>query len=303
MPHNKSIQGQLSQIRGKIKVARPDGIKDPSPSPMAWVEDGQDHINIWEQAQTELGKFLAHNSQNPFKHTLFGKFNNMEAFWHYIQSEERDDRIRVMSGRTLKNFSKKLTMTRITNFRAIIMDSNWQRIKQHKSAVHSLKNSTLPFDCYYINSESLIRVRPTFFKWLIKGFEEIRTAVKENRDPNFAFLLDKRDSDIYTFVLPSKPAIKEDVGIKLLDFLEQSSVTADSTLPLIDSITEDVALSDEEIVSANLTGIKDVQTLNKLAEGVTETLDQINTLVAATDIAEEELSDEHDFSKERVELV
>lgn len=203
MQSNNNMQGQLSAIYGTLKKTKTDGIKDPSPSPMNWEKDGLDHINIWEQAETPLGKFLSHNNDKSFTHNLFGKFNNMEAFWHYIQSEERDDRIRVMSGRSLKNFSKKLTITKIVNFRAIIMDANWQRIKKHKSVIEELRRSTLPFDCYYVNSQTSLRIRPTFFKWLIKGFEEIRQAVIEDRDPNFSFLIDKKGSGIYDFVIPN----------------------------------------------------------------------------------------------------
>ena len=197
MQEIKTAHQQLSDIKKIVK----DDIKDPSPSPMKLAEDGVDHINTWEQAETEIGKFLAHSSTIPFKHDIFGKFNTMESFWVYIQSEEKDDRIRVMSGRTLKNFSKKLNILRITNFRAIIMDANWQKVKQHKHAMQAIKDSTVPFDCYYINSTSGIRVRPTFFKWLIRGFEEIRKAIKEDREPSFNFLLDKKDTGIYDFVV------------------------------------------------------------------------------------------------------
>jgi hypothetical protein len=207
MSTNQTIKTQLNQIKSKI-VKTPNGLKTPSASPMKWLEDGVDHININGDSVTELGKFLSHNSPNSFFHSLFGSFATMESFWFYIHSDERDDRLRVMSGRVLKKFSKNLTIKKISNFRAIILDANWQRIQQYPPIITALKESTLPFDCYrYLDDTSLVRVRPTFFKWLIKGFEEIRLAVKEDREPNFTFLLDKYDSNIYDFVLPKKPPI------------------------------------------------------------------------------------------------
>lgn len=216
--HQPPIKSQLFEALSPLKTGsrvnphRTGGIKDPAPSPMKWIADGVDHINIWESAVTELGQVLSHNSQIEFTHHIFGKFSSMEAFWHYIQSEERDDRIRSMAGRSLKNFAKKLNTQRITNFRAIIMDSNWEKIKQHKLLLNAVKESELPFDCYFVDGKSGLRTRPAFFNWLNMGFEEIRKAIKENREPDFTFLLDRKDTEIYEFVKPNQmkvPAIEK----------------------------------------------------------------------------------------------
>lgn len=202
MSKNASLSEQISSIRNQIIINKRSQLKDPTPSPMLWGPDGIDHINIWEQAETEIGKFLVHSSPYSIKHRYFGRFKTMEAFWHYIQSNERDDRIRNMSGPVLKKFSKQLTPARVVNFRAIVMDSNWQRIKQHPEQAEMVKESTLPFDCYFINNQSGIRTRPTFYKWLVMGFEEIRDALKEKREANFDFLLDVVKSTTYEFILP-----------------------------------------------------------------------------------------------------
>ena len=93
-------------------------------------------------------------------------------------------------------------MTRVGNFRAIIMDSNYQRIKQYEPIVQAMIESVHPFDCYYVAAESQLRTRPIFFKWLTMGFEEIRSALKQDREPNFNFLLDRQDTDIYQFAVP-----------------------------------------------------------------------------------------------------
>lgn len=197
-----SMFEKLQPIRRQFKPNRSEDFRQPAPSPMKWIGDGEDHINIWEHGETELGCILSPNYDLGLNHSIFGRFANMEAFWHYIQSEERDDRIRSMNGQTLKKFSKMLTNTRVTNFRAIIMDSHYQRIKAYKVLVKSMKESTLPFDCYYINDKSGIRMRPVYFKWFLRGMEEIRNALKEDREPNFSFLLDRPGTDIYEFVVP-----------------------------------------------------------------------------------------------------
>ena len=207
MTFNNSMASKLSALTGRQppRKTNRDSIKDPSPSPAKCIGDGIDHINIWERSSTELGVALSHSSPLPFVHSVFGKFSCMESFWHYIQSEERDDRLRTLSGKTLRAFAHKLTPARAVNFRAIIMDSNWQRVKHYTVLAAAIKESELPFDCYTEDRHTGLRKRPTFFKWFIRGFEEIRKALKEGREPNFSFLLDKANSGIYDFVAPIAP--------------------------------------------------------------------------------------------------
>jgi hypothetical protein len=209
---NTQLADQLLPLRDQITAQKRVEIKNISKSPMLWMDDGVDHINIWEQAGTAIGKMITNNSKFPVNHKIFGKFCSIESFWHYIQSEERDDRIRVMSGVLLKQFSKKLTVTKVINFRAIILDTAWQRVKQHPGMMIGLKESILPFDCYYVSKTGL-KTRPIFFKWLVMGYDEIREAIKENREPVFDFLLDKKHSDIYKFCNPVRTEMPATVSL------------------------------------------------------------------------------------------
>jgi hypothetical protein len=175
---------------------------EPYQDVMMLINDGEDHINIWAGATTELGKILDHNGPLPLNHSYFNNFDSMTAFWYYIRSKERDDRIRAMRPTAAYRFGKSLTLTRVSNFKAIIGDSNWQRIKANKSLTEMIKKSTLPFDCYFVLRDTGMRRRPSFFGWLLWSFEEIRSAIKEGREPDFSSLLDVTDSGIYDFVLP-----------------------------------------------------------------------------------------------------
>lgn len=216
----------LSTLRERLEehVAKRKSSKNVFPNAMLLVGDGIDHINIWDGAETELGKALSPGYQLKFHHSLFGSFNSIETFWRYIQSVERDDQIRSLSGRFLKNFvSNKLTICYVSNFRAIIMDTHWQKISGLQPLVDDIVESTLPFDCYYINAQSKIRTRPAMYKWICSGMEEIRKALKEDREPNFSFLLDEKNTDIYEFVnahIPINPnslVLKEESQFGLED--------------------------------------------------------------------------------------
>jgi hypothetical protein len=202
-PLNTAMRTQMKTLKKHIRVRKVNPIKEPSPSASKWVKDGVDHINVLSSGETEVGRSLAHSSITPFKHSVFGDFKTMEGFWFYIHSEERDDRLRTMTGTTLKRFAKKLTKIHVTNFRAVIMDSNYQRIMQNQFLFDLVNSSDLPFDCYFVLESSGERQRPIFFKWYIMGLEEIRAAIKEDREPNFNFLMDKAKTGVYQFASPT----------------------------------------------------------------------------------------------------
>ena len=54
-------------------------------------KDGQDHINISQNAVTDLGLSLNPEIAIDFEHPVFGKFNSLTGFWYFLKSKERDD--------------------------------------------------------------------------------------------------------------------------------------------------------------------------------------------------------------------
>lgn len=208
---NTSLQEKLAGIRPLIPMTK-RAIREPIASAMNWVGDGVDHVNIWERAETDLGRALSMDSAIGLEHHIFGRFSTMEGFWHYIRSEERDDRLRSMSGANLKAFKNKLSPVRITNFKAVIMDSMYQRICQCGPLLQEFKNSVLPFDLYWVANATGLRCRPAYFGWFIAGLEEIREAFKADRVPRFRFLMDRPNTRIYQFAAPfyEEPATTED---------------------------------------------------------------------------------------------
>ena len=167
------------------------------PALSRYKKDGEDHINIWEKAETPLGRFLAHGTNTPFHHPVFGMFNNVECFWHYIRSEERDDRIRTMSNVSGKKFSENFTSVKVPNFYAVIMDTNWVKLKEYPDKMLALKENELPLEMYYLYKNSGAAIRPMFAVWVLQGFEEIQRALKEDRNPDFTSLMNIPGQDLY----------------------------------------------------------------------------------------------------------
>lgn len=158
-------------------------------------DDGKQHINVWERAATEFGIILDQFQDTPFEHSMYGRFRSIEGFWHYLRSPTRDDRNRATYGFNAKKLGGKNDFVLVENFRYIIMDATWQKIKQYPAIAAEMIKSTLPFDMYFLhNNDQRIRIRPKSAFWMVPGLEEIRKALCENREPNFDFLLDDENS-------------------------------------------------------------------------------------------------------------
>lgn len=237
-------------------VSNHNALRDPWPTAMNLIKDGVDHINVWDAAETELGKLLCNNSPLSFVHSILGKFYSIESFWHYIQSVERDDSIRTMYGPALKSFSRRSQSQQVKNFRAVIIDAAYQRIKQYPALAEAMAESTLKFECYYIDRNAGgLRVRPNFFKWLILGFEEIRLALKENREPELKFLMDDQSegADLYEGIRPQTPAAPEplttesEMSLTKAVLLQQQQRERDEAVGDYDGTITEVAPAEENI--------------------------------------------------------
>ena len=165
----------------------------PLPNPNKYKGDGIDHILIAFTSTTELGKKLRKGYPSKFKHPTLGRFLSVENFWMFITSEERDERMRFMKTGVLNIFYKQCTPKSVVNILAIIANSLWLVVSQNKELCNELKNSDLPFDLYgkfnkSVSDSTVIIKRPGYAAAYIHAVEEIRKALKENREPNFSKL-------------------------------------------------------------------------------------------------------------------
>ena len=192
---------KLSGVRGQVR--RADNYYEDKRVPHFALppadtigEDGVDHINIWEHAATEFGIVLDKYQDTPFIHPLYKNFRSIEGFWHYLRSTTRDDRHRTTYGPRAKQTGFKQRSERVPHFRYIIMDATWHKVIQFPAIVEEMKVNDLPFDMYHLNNgDARMRIRDMSAFWMVKGFEEIRKAIREDRKPNFDFLLDVGDTE------------------------------------------------------------------------------------------------------------
>lgn len=159
-------------------------------------EDGVNHINIYERGTTRLGMMLADEHEQSFVHPEFGPFRSIAGLWHYLKSEDRDDLFRTLLGKRIKMLARdKAKRHTVKDFKYTILMGHWAKVKAKAKIRTEMTASTLPFDYYYIYGSGL-RIRSRNSQWLIAGLEEIRLALKEEREPNFEQFKDTPLSDV-----------------------------------------------------------------------------------------------------------
>ena len=158
-------------------------------------KDGVDHINIHSVGKTELGKLLSHFSHQPFIHPYFGLFYSMEGFWYFARigfNEEIGNRLHYLSGFRAKQVGRELPYKWYTEFQDDIIAANYQKIIQNERLCELMIASELPFDHYYTFGPNSHHITPQSADWLVKGFEDIRLALKEGVVPSVWIESEKR---------------------------------------------------------------------------------------------------------------
>ncbi len=183
--------------------------------------DGIHHINIYTEGKTELGRLLAFEHEERFNHPILGSFNSMTGYWSYVKSLSHRNTYRVKSPNTCISIRKRFNdlKPKVDNFRALIISGCYHRIISNSDLVEMVKESTLPFEMYYVKKETdnstgtpvkyEVKTQHNYSGWLTAGLNEIRNALRENRQPDLSPFVDT----------PNVPLYK--------DFVDQESIVTD----------------------------------------------------------------------------
>lgn len=161
--------------------------------------DGRNHINIWEDGETILGRALSHMAKLPFTHSVYGPFESIEGLWHYIQANKPDESLRTKSGIPALSAGNRVDKKIVPDFRILIGQANWEKINAYPDLANTMMNESLRFEKYYLKEDGEQRpkrMRTVNSPWLISMFEEIRYALRNNIVPDFRFLSDEAQARI-----------------------------------------------------------------------------------------------------------
>lgn len=180
---NKSHRDQLREIRGALLVSNVQ--KDIPTHPSAWVKDGEDHINVSKNGNTDLGRWLSTSYAFDFNHPVLANFRSMDNLSAFIRMSTFDDRVRTQG-----NFGKVREMVQaaggylknMVNYRAIMIHSLYLRALANERLLHQLITSSLPFDSYTQQEGTGLRQRFEPLIFMVAGLRDIREALKNRRE-------------------------------------------------------------------------------------------------------------------------
>ena len=240
----KSFRGQLKEVAEKIRTL-------PKLA-NHWKGDGEDHINIGNLAQTDLGRMLNPAKRMQFTHPVLGSFATLSNLWHFARARVPVDEIRTIPPRRTADMTRAGDGT-VTdpagNFDYIVAEGAWILVQRNVKMRDMLKESTLPFDIYQVN-EAGLRSRIVRLLPVVRIYEEIRLALKEDRDPNFKWLIHSKGDPL--------ASIRQRLGLPSREELEARKEPVKRERPAIVNIDDMKTVKNEKASEKPLPKTADV---------------------------------------------
>lgn len=129
--------------------------------------DGVDHINIYGQGKTQLGRELSNFARTPFRLKSDGAFESVEGWWYWQSLRSYavapPEILREAYGFEAKKKGREihsnLRMATIAPSRAVLAAVYHQKARDNPGLRERLVVSALPFDHYYVYSGQAVSTR------------------------------------------------------------------------------------------------------------------------------------------------
>lgn len=142
--------------------------------------DGVDHINIYSQGNTRLGRLLSNFAWSPIT-TLDGKFNSIEGYWYWLNSDStQKDRLRSLFGFQAKRVGRALRAPDWNNedtFRLKIFSAMISKLVHQPDLRDLILQNNLPYTHYYVYNGKVYE--PEEGKWILDGWTYLTKFLKE----------------------------------------------------------------------------------------------------------------------------
>lgn len=153
--------------------------------------DGQAHINVhYNYSTTKLGRELSTYFVARFNHPYFGPFKCIEGFRLYVQTGCVDDAFRGKTGSEAKAYfnrqikARALKMYDIKDEEKVLMLAYYARLTQHPVTATLFKESTLPFENYFLWGDAKLPIRPEDSGLLIQSLTTLREYMQAGLEPD-----------------------------------------------------------------------------------------------------------------------
>lgn len=156
--------------------------------------EGKDHINISIHSNAYLGRLLDPSYLKTINYRHIGKFSSVLSLWYWVRSKNLDDALRKLHGVKLKKYleDNPSISSYVPNFKAIVGVATWIKVKQYPAMLKEIKelDSSIKLLSYSLVKSSELRVCTNYANVIIDIGNEIISAVKEDRVPNFDHFVD-----------------------------------------------------------------------------------------------------------------
>lgn len=169
-------------------MTTPTSIFTTTPAPAL---DNITHINVhYKFSNNKLGKMLSTYFVAKFTHPHLGSFKCVEGLMLYLRTGCQDDRFRELTGdQATRYFREKRKAAALPNHDIpqeadVFIDAYYARLKQYPVAEVLFKESTLPFDVYYlIGEKENTPIRPGHAEALVGALTRLRELMKRGETP------------------------------------------------------------------------------------------------------------------------
>lgn len=150
-------------------------------------DDGKNHINIYSDGKTKLGRLLSNFNYDIIRTPNDGEFRSVEAYWYWMQTlDSRKDDLRGMHGSDAKDFGRKLRKKNPAQhnplFRVKIMQALLAKVVNNPALVKMIVDNDLPFCHYYVMSGKL-KEASADNEWVLGCWDMISMLLKTGASP------------------------------------------------------------------------------------------------------------------------
>jgi phenylpropionate dioxygenase-like ring-hydroxylating dioxygenase large terminal subunit len=136
--------------------------------------DGVTHLNIHSNAATVLGRLLCDMAHTPFVHPVFGKFECLEGYRHWLRTGRRHSVLKELWGQAAKLRGGKFPEQLDMHYREYLIEGVHCKVSQTHGLHTQLLNNKLPITCYFVFNDSVRILKNA--KIQVSEFELIRAG-------------------------------------------------------------------------------------------------------------------------------
>lgn len=163
--------------------------------PNSYQREGVDHVNISPLSEFYIGKIFEPSYLRVINYPLIGKFRSVSNLWVWLKVKPLDDSLRRVGVREIQRIlsDNNRRDSYAPNFKLIIAHATYLKIKSDNVAIAEIKKipKDTPILSYYVPKGSPIRICSSYADVIIPIANEIISAIREDREPNFVFLAER----------------------------------------------------------------------------------------------------------------